>query len=176
MGIDPEKALSQDDQCSAVRSLAACERLLNAYEYGLLLGQIETARARLGKRTAWRIEGTLREFERFAPVNVWFDYPVHLMDRAGVLQDIDLAREEQRKKRESKAAEQQARKEENDLQRNAKIENAIQLHGGLGTATTTDIYQYFSGQASKSTVQRWLRAAGYRGDSKPPYLIQRMDS
>jgi RecA-family ATPase len=176
MGIDPEKALSQDDQCSAVRSLAACERLLAPFEYAALLEQIAAAKAQLAKRTAWRIEGTLREFERFAPVNVWFDYPVHVADRAGVLGDIDLAREEQRKKREIKAAEQQARKEENDQQRNAKIENAIQLHGGIGTVTTTDIYQYFSGQASKSTIQRWLRAAGYRGDSKPPYLIQRMDS
>lgn len=88
MGVDPDKALSQDDQCSAVRTLAACERLLNGYEYGLLLGQVEAAKARLGKRTAWRIEGTLREFERFAPVNVWFDYPVHVADRAGVLQDV----------------------------------------------------------------------------------------
>ena len=87
MAIDPDKALSQDDQCSAVRTLAACERLLNGYEYGLLLDQIEKAKVRLGKRTAWRIEGTLREFERFAPVNVWFDYPVHVADRAGVLQD-----------------------------------------------------------------------------------------
>ena len=28
--------------------------------------------------TAWRIEGTLREFARFDPVNLWFDYPVSL--------------------------------------------------------------------------------------------------
>ena len=88
MGIDPDAALSQDDQCSAVRTLAACERLLAPFEYAALLKRIEAARARLGKRTAWRIEGTLREFERFAPVNVWFDYPVHVADRAGVLQDV----------------------------------------------------------------------------------------
>ena len=87
MGIDPEKALSQDDQCSAVRTLAACERLLAPFEYAALLKRIEAAKARLAKRTAWRIEGTLREFERFPPVNVWFDYPVHMSDRAGVLQD-----------------------------------------------------------------------------------------
>jgi RecA-family ATPase len=88
MGIDPDAALSQDDQCSAVRTLAACERLLAPFEYAALLKRIEAARTRLGKRTAWRIEGTLREFERFAPVNVWFDYPVHVADRAGVLQDV----------------------------------------------------------------------------------------
>lgn len=32
------------------------------------------------KKTAWRIEGTLREFVKFDPVNVWFDYPVHKVD------------------------------------------------------------------------------------------------
>lgn len=38
--------------------------------------------------TAWRIEGTLREFERFAPVDFWFTYPVHQMDMTGVLKEL----------------------------------------------------------------------------------------
>lgn len=38
--------------------------------------------------TAWRIEGTLREFERFAPVDFWFTYPVHQMDITGVLKEL----------------------------------------------------------------------------------------
>ena len=37
--------------------------------------------------TAWRIEGTLREFARFDPVNLWFDYPVHKLD-SGLLEDL----------------------------------------------------------------------------------------
>lgn len=35
--------------------------------------------------TAWRIDGTLREFAKFAPVNLWFKYPVHLADKSGIL-------------------------------------------------------------------------------------------
>ncbi|MBQ9000511.1 MAG: hypothetical protein IJ087_01505, partial [Eggerthellaceae bacterium] len=31
---------------------------------------------------AWRIEGTLREFPKFAPVNAWFDWPLHVVDPA----------------------------------------------------------------------------------------------
>lgn len=31
--------------------------------------------------TAWRIEGTLREFPSFEPVDVWFNYPIHVMER-----------------------------------------------------------------------------------------------
>lgn len=40
--------------------------------------------------TAWRVEGTLREFERFAPVNLWFEYPVHRVDEAGSLANADM--------------------------------------------------------------------------------------
>lgn len=88
MAIDPEEALSPDDLCSYVRTLAACERLLAPFEYQRLLESVQDARKRLKRRTAWRIEGTLREFERFEPVNLWFDYPVHTADRAGVLGDV----------------------------------------------------------------------------------------
>lgn len=30
--------------------------------------------------TAWRCEGTLREFAAFRPVNMWFEYPLHVVD------------------------------------------------------------------------------------------------
>ena len=30
--------------------------------------------------TAWRLEGSLREFENFTPVNFWFEYPLHRLD------------------------------------------------------------------------------------------------
>lgn len=82
-----QDALTQDDLCSAVRTLAACERLLAPFEYKRLLEAVQKAKAKSAKRTAWRIEGTLREFERFAPVNLWFDYPIHTGDDAGVLSD-----------------------------------------------------------------------------------------
>ena len=35
--------------------------------------------------TAWRMEGTLREFPRFKPVDLWFDYPIHRVDEGGFL-------------------------------------------------------------------------------------------
>lgn len=38
-------------------------------------------------RTAWRIDGTLREFPKFKPVDLWFDYPIHQVDAEGVLKD-----------------------------------------------------------------------------------------
>ena len=31
----------------------------------------------------------MREFSKFPPVNLYFEYPVHVVDQDGVLQDID---------------------------------------------------------------------------------------
>lgn len=52
--------------------------------------EITAAEKAAQSRTAWRIEGTLREFPKFPPVNVWFDYPIHRIDMSGVLKDIQL--------------------------------------------------------------------------------------
>lgn len=176
MQVDWRQALSQDDQCSYVRTLAACERLLAPFEYQTLVERIQEAKARLAKRTAWRIEGTLREFAPFAPVNVWFEYPVHTGDRAGVLGDVKPEDEYQRKRRENGAANNQARAKDRSQERVAKIENAIQLLGGIGTVTTTALYQYFKGTASKATVKNWMREAGYRGGTKAPYLVEEAEN
>ena len=35
--------------------------------------------------TAWRIESNLREFRNIKPLNFWFEYPVHRVDKEGVL-------------------------------------------------------------------------------------------
>ena len=52
--------------------------------------KLEEARNRIQIATAWRVEGTLREFAKFKPVNMWFSYPVHALDETGVLADIEL--------------------------------------------------------------------------------------
>lgn len=41
-----------------------------------------------GKASAWRMEGTLREFAPFDPLNIWFDYPLHYLDKSGTLSSI----------------------------------------------------------------------------------------
>lgn len=52
--------------------------------------KLEEVRNKIQIATAWRIEGTLREFAKFKPVNMWFSYPVHALDETGVLADIKL--------------------------------------------------------------------------------------
>ena len=81
--------LSQDDQCSASRMTQTCRETFDDREYQCICDEINAARTAMQGRTAWRIEGTLREFPKFAPVNLWFDYPVHHVDNIGVLADVE---------------------------------------------------------------------------------------
>ena len=44
-------------------------------------------------RSAWRVDGDLREFAAMPSVNVWFDYPLHTVDRDGELAEARPAGE-----------------------------------------------------------------------------------
>ena len=66
----------------------ACDSHLIGEEAREAEAAIKMAEKRAQALTAWRIEGTLREFPKFAPVNLWFDYPAHTADHSGVLQDV----------------------------------------------------------------------------------------
>lgn len=83
-----EEHVSQDDMCSAVQMKKACDSHLLGEEARECEYAIKVAEKRAESLTAWRIEGTLREFPKFPPVNLWFDYPVHTIDRSGALQDV----------------------------------------------------------------------------------------
>ena len=84
-----DEDLSQDDLCSAVQMMAYCENKLDKWQMKALTNLIEQEKAKVGQKTAWRIEGTLREFPKFPPVNLWFNYPVHIVDKVGILKDIN---------------------------------------------------------------------------------------
>lgn len=83
-----EEDLSQDDLCSSTELLTYCNKVMKSLELKMLNDQVEKACQAVKARTAWRIDGTLREFPKFQPVNLWFDYPVHREDESGALQDI----------------------------------------------------------------------------------------
>lgn len=80
--------VSDDDMLSATKMLKLCEKLLTVASHQELLREIEDKKKEIETYTAWRIEGTLREFPKFQPLNVWFRFPVHVADDVGVLQDL----------------------------------------------------------------------------------------
>lgn len=83
------EVVAQDDQVTEARMLAAAKELCRPL--GLqdaLLASVLSAREAARAMTAWRVEGTLREFPRFEPRNLWFRHPVHERDATGALSDL----------------------------------------------------------------------------------------
>lgn len=74
--------------------------------------------------SAWRIEGTLREFRSFAPRNVWFEYPVHKVDESGMLSDLRCGGEYDPKKSREKGRETKAAKDRADQRERVKAMKA----------------------------------------------------
>lgn len=87
--IGKENILSQDDLCNHLTMIDICNTHLSANEFTKLNEQINTVRKSVNSLSAWRIEGTLREFPKFHPLNLWFDYPIHKVDYIGSLKDVN---------------------------------------------------------------------------------------
>ena len=82
-------AYGPDDALSRHRMLTIAKEKLGLADLRAIDADVTAAEKMADGMTAWRIEGTLREFARFDPVNLWFDYPVHKPD-TGLLEDLQL--------------------------------------------------------------------------------------
>lgn len=104
--------VSQDDLCSAAQMES---HLVEAEVHKEMVEKRNKARESVQNLTAWRIEGTLREFPKFKPVNMWFNYPTHEVDRSGVLRDIKVE-DEAPKKLGRKSPEQKKKERKESLE------------------------------------------------------------
>lgn len=84
---DHADAYGPDDALSKSRMLTIAKEKLGLADLRAIDAEVAAAQKKADSMTAWRIEGTLREFASFAPVNLWFDYPVHKLD-SGLLEDL----------------------------------------------------------------------------------------
>ena len=87
--VGPDERLSEAAFLLALEGVLPPKRMEEARQIAA------AAKPAADGKTAWRIEGTLREFPRFPPVNVWFDYPIHVADDSGALKDIQPEGESQ---------------------------------------------------------------------------------
>lgn len=109
--------------------------------------------------TAWRVEGTLREFAKFKPVNMWFSYPVHSVDTTGVLADIQLEDDKPNwQKAAKKAREGRKSAEQNLEERNQILEDAYNTQKDFnpdGPVTKEDIANLTG--IKVRTVEKYVR-------------------
>ena len=83
-----EDKVSQDDVCSASALNRIIKNSVPGWKYDAAEALADAAMRAVTACTAWRIEGTLREFPKFEPINLWFEYPIHHGDTTGVLGDM----------------------------------------------------------------------------------------
>lgn len=120
--------------------------LLNArYSLGLSEAQAEGL-------TAWQIDGTLREFPKFRPVNMFFNYPIHQVDEGGVLDEAVAAGDFWTNRRDPNEKVKRAEKRDKDL---AKAYEAVMAF--TGKPDVANVSEYL-GVTSK-TIRRWVEAS-----------------
>ena len=80
--------LNEDDMLNSKHLIAYCENKLDQYQMSMLRRLMNYELESVRSMTAWRLDGTLREFQKFDPVDLWFRYPTHLVDVSGSLSDV----------------------------------------------------------------------------------------
>ncbi|MCH5212248.1 MAG: AAA family ATPase [Oscillospiraceae bacterium] len=149
--------VSQDDMCSEKAMLKACMDCLSNEEYEDIERAAEAVRKAVQARTAWRVEGTLREFPKFNALNMWFSYPIHKVDRHGGLQDIQPESE--------KAGYQRGieeRKRNNQKENEKKREKFIHIVESCNYGEPPTFQQVYEALGlAPNTARDWIKRYGY---------------
>lgn len=151
--------VSQDDECSAYRMREAAQRLLGTELYARILPEVNAAQKTAQSRTAWRIDGTLREFPKFSPVDLWFDYPAHRIDDTGILSDLEAEGEAPAWARNlGKSGKRKGSAEGRKADRKESIETAFDACNTDGNVTLRDIAEYLG--VTEKTARNRLKEHG----------------
>lgn len=148
--------LSQDDLCSSVQMQNYCKEKLSPAQRAILDIQIQEAEKKTKGMTAWRVEGTLREFPKFETVNLWFDYPIHRQDTVGTLSDIDPEGEGGASYKKNFQKKRTPEELKND--RKVALETAFEAQSINEKVTLKDLMEY-SGK-SEDTIRRHVKEHG----------------
>jgi hypothetical protein len=150
-----DKLCSQDDLCSPSFMLDITQRYLTPKSFKLMHEELAQKKRAIQSRTAWRIEGTLREFPRFAPINLWFDYPIHREDTVGVLKDCGYEGETPNWQRNFS---RRKSNKERQADRKDGIMSIFEACNIDGKVTVSELAEY-SGKSEK-TIRRHLKEHG----------------
>lgn len=104
--------------------------------------------------TAWRMEGTLREYPKFKPVDLWFEYPIHKVDTNGFLAMAQFD-SPQSKGLDKMNKRKQAVKEKKKEQLVDAFNIAAAENGFNGKADIKRVAEIM--QISEKTVRRYLK-------------------
>lgn len=99
--------------------------------------------------TAWRVTGTLREFQSFPPVDVWFDYPLHVLEHFAPEENVAPHHELPSYQRAMNARKS---KEQKLMERKRRLEAAYDICAADGPVTVSTLAEYLG--VSLDTIRR----------------------
>lgn len=153
-----EEEVSQDDLCSSAQMIAYCKKRLSMDHMKALEKNIDDAKEHVKSYTGWRIDGTLREFPKFSPINCWFKYPVHILDKIGVLEDIQPETEQPPWKKGASANKKNAKDRKED--RKKALEAALEGSNFGDDPSVNDVADYL-GISARTARDRINEHGGY---------------
>ena len=132
-----------------------------------------------GQMTAWRMEGTLREFAPMPPRCFWFRHPFHTMDQSETLTDAKAEGEEPAWKAQAEAKKEAKVKERLDRSENMALAfNTLNLGGDVPLAglvkqskleglltkdgKPTEVVPGPTGRLGSEALPRWKCSSGGR--------------
>lgn len=160
-----EQFVGLDDLQSSFQMRNHFERAVTNVKDRVTVNDAVTAQTiKIENSTAWRVDGTLREFAKFKPRNIWFSYPTHIVDETGILADIQLDDNtpswkknlEKSGKKQSPAQRKKDRKEAFETAYSA-------LNDGIQPVTQEDMCEYL-GISSRTFKRRMEEIDGYKLD------------
>ncbi len=132
------------------------DALLDMIELRIPAEASDAAKAEYGEKvTAWRMDATLREFQRIEPVNLFFSYPLHEVDALNLLDEANLEENERSMEngREMGNLVKKARKVDNKARLMELINRDEEFTGQRKT------YQEYADEMGVSlpTIKRYMR-------------------
>lgn len=154
---DVARNASPDDLLSRSASMKLCCDNLSRDNYEAFKTALSASDAYIDSLTAWRMEGTLREFPKFQTKNLYFRYPVHEEDKVGVLKDLqtdDMLTSYQRGAKRGHAK-QSANAKAKAADKNAELINTFNAVNVDGKVSVQEIAEYLG--VDRRTIERRLQ-------------------
>lgn len=150
-----EDEISLDDGLSKSAMIKHAQDALSKAEFNEIIELTQELEEVIKRRTAWRLEGTLREFAGFDPVNLWFDYPIHTMDMDDILKNVEP---ESEKTPWQKAIDRRKSPEAKAEERKMALEVAYEALSINEIITANDLAEYMG--VTKNTVWNRIKEHG----------------
>lgn len=146
---------SDDDLLSETQMRGLASRLLGDAYNSTILPLVYPERQQVASRTAWRVEGTFREYPQAKPTDCWFSYPRHLPDVDGVLQDTVPPCDVPPWQKGGEATKGRSRSKQ--LEKKLKIEAAFNTLQSGGEVKVKKVAEYLDREYR--TVAEWLKSS-----------------